>query len=76
MLVFERELGLHLVAGTISGPILITWRKLGRYVADVRSETQRDSFHEWFQWLAERVAALELAEGRSPANVREANWKP
>jgi hypothetical protein len=76
MLVFERELGLRLVSGTISGPILITWRKLGRYVADVRAEMQRESFNEWFQWLAERVAALELAEGRSPAHVREANWKP
>lgn len=76
MLVYERELDLRLVSATIGGVIVITWRKLSRYASDVRAEMQRETMHEWFQWLAERVAALELAEGRSPANLREANWKP
>ena len=76
MLVFHRDLDVRVVDNTIGGPVLISWRKLTRYVADARAELQRDSFDEWFQWLAERIAALERDEGRRPAHMREADWKP
>lgn len=76
MLVFGRDIDLRLVANTIGGPILISRHKLSRYMADVRADLQRDSFDEWFEWLADRVAALEDAEGRTPAQIREAGWKP
>lgn len=76
MLVFGRDIDLPLVANTIGGPILISRHKLSHYIADVRADLQRDSFDEWFEWLADRVAALEDAEGRVPAHIREADWKP
>jgi hypothetical protein len=75
-LVRHREIELRLVDEFFSGPILISWRKLGRYVADQRMELQRDTMGEWFQWLAERLAAFETTVGRVPANVRDADWKP
>ncbi len=76
ILVFNRDIALRLVDNSFGGPVLITWQKLSRFAAETRAEIQRDTMYEWFQWLAERLAALEHGGGRSPANTREADWTP
>ena len=76
ILIFDRVIEIRLVDQTYGGPILVTGNRLRGYVADVRARIGRDSMHEWFQWLAERIEALERDEGRTPAHIRETDWRP
>lgn len=76
ILVFNREIDIHVVDQSFGGPVIITWRKLHRYADDVRRETGRESMHEWYQWLAEHMETLEREEGRTAAHLREKDWRP
>jgi len=76
ILVFNREIDIRLVDKSFGGPVLVIWRKLSHYVEAVRAEVGRDSMHEWYQWLVERIEALECEEGRTPAHLLHADWRP
>ena len=43
LLVFRREVTLELVGDFFSGPIIASWRKLSRYIAELRRDAQRDT---------------------------------
>jgi hypothetical protein len=75
-LVFRRQVDMRLVDQTMGGPVIITWRKLRLFADDFRRESGRDTMYEWFQWLADRLSALEHKEGRTPAYLRERDWQP
>jgi hypothetical protein len=53
ILVFHREVTLDLVDDFFSGPILVSWQKLKIYSEECRHTLKRETFNEWFQWLAE-----------------------
>lgn len=76
ILVFNREIDIHLVDQSFGGPVLVIWLKLSHYVEAVRAEVGRDSMHEWYQWLVERTEALEHKEGRTPAHLLHGEWRP
>jgi hypothetical protein len=76
IMVFKREIDIHLVDQSMGGPIIISWHRLRRYADEMRRELSRESMYEWYQWLAERLEALELREGRTAAYVRERDWRP
>jgi len=61
---------------TSGGPVLVIWRKLRGYVDALRAEVGRDSMHEWYQWLVERMETLEREEGRTAAKVRHTDRRP
>lgn len=75
-LVFNREIDIRIVDQTLGGPVILTWRRLRQYADDVRREMDRETMYEWYQWLAERLETLEREEGRTPAHVRENDWRP
>ena len=72
VLVFQKELTLDLVDDFFSGPIVITWRKLERYLKQVRRERQRNTLFEWYQWLAEQLMEREKDAPPLPANIAHA----
>ena len=76
ILVYRGELSLDLVDDFFSGPILISWKKLKRYVSDERKEQDRDTIEEWFQWLVERMMERELDEPPIPAQIAYRDWTP
>lgn len=76
ILVFTREIDIRLVDQSFGGPWLVIWRKVADYVAAVREEVGRDSMHEWYQWLVERIETLEREEGRTPAHLLHGDWRP
>lgn len=76
ILVHHREVPIGIVDDFFSGPIVFSWRRLNRYVADVRRETGRDTMHEWFQWLAERFLEREATTPPVPAHIAYRAWKP
>ena len=76
ILVHRHELDLDLVDDFFSGPIVVTWRKLGRYVEEVRSDEDRGTFAEWAQWLAERMLEREASGPPVPAHIAYRGWSP
>jgi hypothetical protein len=75
LLVFRREVTLDLVGDFFSGPIIASWRKLSRYIADLRREGQRETYFEWVQWLAERTIEDEKGVPPIPAHIAYRQWK-
>ncbi len=75
MLVYYRVVSLELIDAFISAPILVSWRKLRRYVTEWRKELQRDTIEEWFQWLAERMQDHESKTPRVPAHLAYREWR-
>jgi hypothetical protein len=69
VLVHTAELRIELVEDFMSGPIVVSWRKLEPFIRDRRRTMGRDTMHEWFQWLAERITAREAAKHPTPANI-------
>ena len=75
-LVFRHEVDLQLVEDFFSGPILLCWSKCGRYIQELRDETNRQTIGEWIQWLAERLAEREDLAEAIPAHIEHRDWKP
>ena len=76
VLVYRRQLDLALVEDFVSGSVLLSWRKLERYVMEERAERGRETLLEWFQWLAERMIERESKFPVVPAYRAHANWRP
>jgi len=75
VLLFHGELTLDIIDDFFSGPILISWQKLLAYTTDQRQRYQRDTWWEWFQWLAERMTERESKTRAVPAYIAHRNWK-
>jgi hypothetical protein len=76
VLVFRGELDLGLVDDAFSGPIIQSWQKLEGYIRLFRLQIQRDTYMEWFQWLAERMLEREASALPIPAYLAHQDWKP
>jgi hypothetical protein len=74
LLVFRREVTLDLVGDFFSGPIVASWRKLSRYIADLRRDAQRDTYFEWVEWLAAQTMEEEKQRPPVPAHVAHRDW--
>ena len=75
VLLFHGELTIDIIDDFFSGPILISWRKLLPYTTDIRRQYQRDTWSEWFQWLAERMMERESKSPPVPAYIGHRNWE-
>ena len=75
VLLFHGELSIDIIDDFFSGPILISWRKLLPYTTDVRRQYNRDTWSEWFQWLAERMMEHESKTAPVPAYIAHRNWR-
>lgn len=74
LLVYRRVAPLDLTLELAGGLVQVLWRKLERYVTELREEQSHPAFGEWFQWLA-MMAAQHKAHAE-PAYLRCADWKP
>jgi hypothetical protein len=75
ILLYRKEVTIDLVDDFFSGPVVVSWRKLSRYVEAMRAEAQRDTYFEWFQWLAERMTERESKTPPVPAHVAHRDWR-
>jgi hypothetical protein len=76
ILVYRREIDIQLVEDFFSGIIILSGRKLGRYLDDVRAVSQRDTYYEWAQWLYHQLEQRELKTPAVPSYVAFSSWKP
>ncbi|PYJ68275.1 MAG: hypothetical protein DME76_12800, partial [Verrucomicrobia bacterium] len=75
VLLFHGEFTIEVIDDFFSGPILISWRKLLPYTTDLRQRYHRETWSEWFQWLAERMMERESKSPPVPAYIGHRNWK-
>jgi len=76
LLVFERLASFEMVRELTGGMIIVTFRKLERWVRDVREENAQPSWAEWYQWLVEQMERESSSKEANPAHVRHAGWRP
>lgn len=76
ILVHRGEVSLELVEDFFSGAIVLSWRRFGPLIEQTRKEIGRDTYFEWFEWLAERVAEHESRVRPIPAYVEHRRWRP
>jgi hypothetical protein len=74
VLVFRGEISLGLVDDFFSGPITLSWNRLKNYFFTEREEQNRQTIGEWFQWLAERLQAVESVTPPVPAHIAHRDW--
>jgi hypothetical protein len=75
IMVHRRITSLDMVWELMGGVVLITWKKLGTWAADIRKEQGREKFDEWIQWLCDQMKRY--PETRlEPAYVEHRDWKP
>lgn len=75
VLVYRKQIPLPWVDELYGGPIMTTFRKLKPWIEYRRIETHRQSYNEWYQWLAERLAEYEKDGERTPAHIAHKDWK-
>ena len=75
VLVFRRELTLEMVDDFFSGPIVLSWQKLRVYSEEWRRTLNRETFNEWFHWLAERMMEREKLSPPVPAHIAHRTWR-
>jgi Domain of unknown function (DUF4760) len=76
ILLYHKEVTIDLVDDFFSGPIIVTWQKLSRYIEETRVEANRETYFEWVQWLAERMLERESKIPAVPAHIAHKDWKP
>ena len=75
ILLYRKEMTIDLIDDFFSGPIVVTWRKLSRYIAELRRDAQRETYFEWVQWLAEQMMEREKLSPPVPAHIAHRDWK-
>jgi len=76
VLVHHGEVSLQLVDDFFSGPILVSWRKLEKFILGERQAVGRETINEWFQWLKERLEESEGDTPPTPAHIEFKDWTP
>src|SRR5438270_13943956 len=75
VLLFHGELSIDIIDDFFSGPILISWKKLLPYTMAIRRQYDRETWSEWFQWLAERMIEREKHVPPVPAYIAYRDWR-
>jgi len=76
LLTFREIASFTMVRELTGGLAVVMWRKLSRWLEDIREEQHQPSWAEWFQWLAERLDDWAAGKLPEPAHIREAGWRP
>ncbi len=76
VMVYRRIVPLALVDELLGGATVQMWQKLAVWVEETRKELSRESFYEWFQWLAERLQEQPGFNTLEGAHVKHRKWTP
>jgi hypothetical protein len=75
ILIFRRDMEIELVEDFFSGIIILSGRKLKRYLTEMRDTSNRQTYYEWFQWLYEQFEKRESQTPAIPAFIEFRDWK-
>ncbi len=76
LMVYQRIVPFGLVQQLMGGTIQASWRVLQPHTEWLRRKLCRPSIHEWFQWLAERLAEYPEYRDEEGAYSKYPYWKP
>ena len=76
LMVYQRIVPFRLVQQLMGGTIQASWRVLSPHTEMLREKLRRPSIHEWFQWMAERLAEHPEYRGEEGAYLKYGHWKP
>jgi hypothetical protein len=76
ILLHRGEVTIDILDDFFSGPIVLTWQKLSRYIEGLRLESNRETIGEWVQWLAEQMMLRETDGPTVGAHVMYKDWRP
>lgn len=76
LMVHRRMVSLHMVWELMGGVLLGAWCRLEGWTRETRTETGRDKFNEWMQWLADQLERHQVASNAAPVFQRYADWQP
>ena len=74
ILVFRHDLDLQMVEDFFSGVLVISGRKLQRYMDEMRQVSGRQTYYEWYQWLSELVQRREKTTAPIPSFIEFRDW--
>jgi len=75
IMIFHREINIDLVDDFFSGIIILSWKKFRNYIEETRSSSNRETYYEWVQWLAEQFEKRESKVPVVPAFRAHRDWK-
>ena len=75
ILVYRREIDIQLVEDFFSGVIILSGKKLRRYLVEVREASKRETYYEWCQWLYEQLEKREMKTPAVPSYLAFRDWK-
>ena len=75
ILVYKRDIDIGMVEDFFSGIIVLSGRKLKNYLSEIREESNRQTYFEWYQWLYEQVEKREKKSPSIPAHIAFRDWE-
>ena len=75
VMMFQRIVPSVVVENLMGDSAVLLWKKLNKWVTDVRIDLDNPGAFEWFQWLAEILESMQ-PDQPAPAYEAHKNWKP
>ncbi len=75
ILVYRRDMDIRMVEDFFSGIIVLSGKKLKKYLEEIRLASNRQTYFEWYQWLYEQVERRERNTPPIPAYISYRDWK-
>ena len=76
LLVHGRTIDIRAANEWAGGAVRVCWRKLRPWIESKRAAAGSERPGEWFQWLAERMAALPARDEKTGAHEAHRAWRP
>jgi hypothetical protein len=76
LLVFLEIAPFSMVLELTGGLTVVMWKKLDRWLDELRVEQSQPTWAEWFQWLAERLDEWSREHPSRPAYEEFSGWRP
>jgi len=75
ILVHNHDMDIRMVEDFFSGVIVLSGRKMKRYIEEIRETGNRQTYYEWYQWLYEQIEKREKKDPAVPAYVAFRDWE-
>jgi len=75
VMMYQRIVPSVVVKNLMGSSAIVLWRKLESYINEIRNDLDNPAAFEWFQWLAEKLEALQDSD-QAPAYQAHKDWKP
>ncbi len=76
VLVFRRDIDIGLVEDFFSGVLVLSRAKLQKYLDQIRRDSGRETYYEWYQWLSDQVERRESLSRAEPSFRQYRDWRP